>query len=266
MTAGYLLRIARLDLTLLWRNRTSLLTVIGLPSFFGVLLVVARDSGNKTAGLASALYVGTGEIAFFLVFAVFINLAGVLTARREDLILKRLRSGPLPDGAILGGIVLSATAVYAAMAGILMVVVSVVLGAGAPADPLLLLLALGAGVVVFALLGFAVAGITPTAELTQWTVVPMLFLCMAGSGFMFPLDDLPDGLQKAAAMVPLSPVVEIVRTAYLGQDYTYGGDRGDLSLLGAWAACGPAFLVLLAWAAVGAWLARRWFRWEPRRG
>lgn len=260
------LRLARLDLTLLWRNRTSMLTVLGLPALFGGILVVSRDSGSKTAGLDSVLYTGTGDLAFFLLFAVFINLVGGFTARREDLTLKRLRSGPLSDREILGGSVLGAAAAFTVMAGIVTVMIGTVLGGGAPADPVLLVLALALGVIVFALLAFVVSGLTPTAELAQWTVAPLMFLCMAGSGFMVPLDEAPDLVRQAAALLPLTPVVEIVRTAYLGRDFTYGGDRGGIRIADAWAACGPAFLVLLAWVAAGAWLARRWFRWEPRRG
>lgn len=260
------LRLARLDLTLMWRNRTSLLTVLGIPAFFGVMLIVSDGNGNKIAGIDAVLYTGTGDLAFFLLFAVFINLVSVFTARREDRTLKRLRGSALSDREILGGSVLSAAAAYLVMSAIIMVIISTVLGAGPPADPVLLLAGMLLGIVVFALLALALAGITPTAELAQWTVTPLMFLCMAGSGFIYPLDDAPDAVRQAAELIPLTPVVEIVRTAYLGQDFTYGGDRGEIGLIDAWIACGPALGVLLAWLVVGAALARRWFRWEPRRG
>jgi ABC-2 type transport system permease protein len=82
---------------------------------------------------------------------------------------------------------------------------------------------------------------------------------------MIPLDSLPGWLERIAALLPLSPLVEITRTAYLGRDFTHGGDHARLGFLGVWAACGPALVILLAWIAAGFLLARRFFRWEPRR-
>jgi ABC-2 type transport system permease protein len=262
---AYLLRIARLDLTLLWRNRTALFGVIGVPLFFCTMLLVSRGNGNKTAGLDAVLYTGTGDVAFFMIFAVFVNLVNVFTARREDLTLKRLRGGSLSDVEILGGSIVSAAALYFLQAGAVMVIIATALGAGAPADPLLLVLGMLLGTVVFALLAFALSGLTPTTELAQMTVLPIMIVCIAGSGFMFPVDSLPDGLRPFAQALPLTPVVEIVRTAYLGKDFTAGGGGEQLGFLGSWAACGPALLVLAVWMVVGTFAARRWFRWEPRK-
>ncbi|MBC6457100.1 ABC transporter permease [Actinomadura sp. HBU206391] len=261
---GYMLRIARLDLTLLWRNRTALFSVIGVPLFFGAMLLVSRGNGNKTAGLDAVLYTGTGDLAFFVIFAVFVNLVNVFTARREDLTLKRLRGGALSDVEILGGSVVSATALYLIQAGVVIVIIATALGAGAPANVLLLVLGMLLGAVVFALLAFALSGLTPTTELAQMTVLPIMIICIAGSGFMFPVDELPDGLRPFAQGLPLTPVVEIVRTAYLGQDFTAGGGREQLGFVDSWAACGPALLILAGWVVVGTYAARRWFRWEPR--
>jgi ABC-2 type transport system permease protein len=262
---GYLLRIARLDLTLLWRNRTALFSVIGVPAFFGAMLLVSRGNGHKTAGLDAVLYTGTGDIAFFLVFAVFINLVNVFTARREDLTLKRLRGGALSDAEILGGSVVSAAVLYFIQAGVVIVVIATALGAGAPADPLLLVLAMVLGTVVFALLGFTLSGVTPTTELAQMTVLPVMIVCIAGSGFMFPLDSLPDALQPIARALPLTPVVDIARTAYLGRDFTAGGGGEQVGFVDSWVACGQGLLILVAWIVMGTYAARRWFRWEPRK-
>jgi ABC-2 type transport system permease protein len=144
---AYLLRIARLDLTLLWRNRTALFGVIGLPLFFGAMLLVSRGNGNKTAGLDAVLYTGTGDIAFFVIFAVLINLVNVFTARREDLTLKRLRGGALSDVEILGGSLAGAAVLYFVQAGAVAVVPATALFSahdeGAVGVPLALLAAAG---------------------------------------------------------------------------------------------------------------------------
>ncbi|MCP2338346.1 ABC transporter permease [Actinomadura rupiterrae] len=258
-----LVRVARLDATLLWRNRTALFTTVGLPLLFVGMLFPMR--GQKIQGVDAALLQGTGHLAFFLLFAVFMNLATVFTARREDGTLKRLRGTALGDAEILGGSVLTATVLYLAQVLVLGVVLVAALGGRMPADPLLMLAGLACGVVVFALLAFLVSGITPNAELAQLTVLPVMFACMAGAGVMFPLGELPEIVQNLLRALPLTPVVETVRTGYFGRDFTAHGVPPEVGFGRGWLACLPSFAIMAVWMGFGRWLAERSFRWEPRR-
>jgi ABC-2 type transport system permease protein len=262
MTLSALLRVARLDLALLWRNRTALFTVFGLPVLFAAMLVPMK--GQDIGGVDGALLQGTGHLGFFLVFAVFMNLVTVFTARREDRTLKRLRGTALSDAEITGGSVLTATAMYAVQALALLAVLGIAFGGRFPADPLLLLAGLAGGAAVFAALAFAVSGITPNAEMAQLTVLPIMFGCMLGAGVMFPMDGLPEWLQRICRFVPLSPVVEIARTGYFGQDFYDHAAHPPVGVLEGWWTCLRSFCVLLFWAALARGLATRWFRWEPR--
>lgn len=262
MKPSAMLSVARLDLTLLWRNRTALFTVFGLPILFAVMLVPAK--GKEIDGVDGALLQGTGHLGFFLVFAVFMNLVNVFTARREDRTLKRLRGTALSDAEITGGSVLTATAMYAVQAVALVVVLAAGMGGRMPADPVLMLAGLAGGVVVFATLAFAVSGITPNAELAQLTVLPIMFGCMLGGGVMFPLESLPEWGRHICRFVPLSPVVEIVRTGYFGQDFAHRSGHPTVGLGEGWLTCVRSFCVLVFWAALGSAMATRWFRWEPR--
>ena len=257
-----MLRVARLDLTLLWRNRTILFIVFGLPALFGAMLIPTR--GQEADGVELALLQGTGHLGFFLIFAVFMNLATVFTARREDVTLKRMRGTALSDAEIIGGSVLSATAMYLVQVAALLVLLGTVLGGGFPAYPLLLLAGLLGGAAVFALLAFAVSGLTPNAEMSQLTVLPIMFACMLGAGVMFPLDVLPGAVAEACRWLPLSPVVEITRTAYFGQDFAGPSAHAPVGRLEAWRTCAPAGAGLVLWLAIGRIASSRWFRWEPR--
>lgn len=262
MSLPHVLAVARLDLKLLWRNRSVLFSVVGMPLLFGGMLFGFR--GQESGGVDMALFAGTGYLAFFLVFAVFMNLVSVFTARREDLTLKRLRSGSLSDAEVFGGSVAVSGAIYLIQALLLVVVLGTALGGPWPANPLLMLAGMLGGVVVFALLAFAVSGLTPNADMAQLTVVPIMFASMAGSGVMFPLESLPEAAREAAGMLPLSPLVDIVRTGYFGQDHTAGGSQSDIGFVEAWVRCLKPFSVFVLWTAIGLWSARRWFRWEPR--
>ncbi|MFB4307765.1 ABC transporter permease [Actinomadura sp. GTD37] len=264
MNLSAVLRVARLDLALLWRNRTALFTVFGLPILFAGMLVPMK--GQDIGGVDGALLQGTGHLGFFLVFAVFMNLVNVFTARREDRTLKRLRGTALSDAEITGGSVLTATGMYAVQALALLIVLGAALGGRFPADPVLMLAGLAGGAAVFALLAFAVSGITPNAELAQLTVLPIMFGCMLGGGVMFPLDELPGWLQQVCRAVPLTPVVEIARTAYFGQDFVHhGAPHPSVGIGEGWLACVRPFLLLAFWGALGRAMAARCFRWEPRR-
>ncbi|WP_037558431.1 ABC transporter permease [Spirillospora albida] len=258
--AAPVLAVVRLDVRLLWRNRTALFTAAGLPLMFAALLLPAR--GEEIDGRSAALVQGTGHLGFFLIFAVFMNLVSVFTARREERTLKRMRGTALSDAELLGGSVLTAVGMYAAQVLGLLVLLGAALDGRFPADPLLLTAGLAGGAAVFALLAFALSGVTPNAEMAGLTTLPVMFACMAGSGVMFPLDELPDGLREAARWLPLSPVVEITRTAYFGED----ADGAAVGLLDGWSHSLYAFAVLAAWIVVGRYLAGRLFRWEPRRG
>ncbi|RKS74540.1 ABC-2 type transport system permease protein [Actinomadura pelletieri DSM 43383] len=257
-----MLRVSRLDLTLLWRNRTAMFSVFGLPLLFAGMLVPMK--GQVIGGVDGALLQGTGHLGFFLLFAIFMNLVNVFTARREDLTLKRLRGTALSDAEITGGSIVTATAMYALQVLALVVVLGVALGGRFPADPVLLLVGLAGGVAVFATLAFAISGLTPNAELAQLTVLPIMFGCMLGGGVMFPMDGLPDWLAQLTRLLPLSPVVEISRTGYFGQDFYDHGAHPSVGVLEGWWTCLPSFLVLAVWGALGRVLATRWFRWEPR--
>ncbi|MFC5182286.1 ABC transporter permease [Actinomadura harenae] len=258
-----LTRVARLEARLLWRNRTALFVAAGMPLLFVGMLVPMH--GKRIQGVDAALLQGTGHLALFLLFAVFMNLATVFTTRREDGTLKRMRGTALGDAEILGGSVLTATVLYMAQVAVLAVVLVAAFGGRAPADPVLTLAGIAGGVVVFALLASVVSGITPTTELTQLTVLPVMFACMAGAGVMFPLGVLPEVVQQSLRALPLTPVVEIVRTGYFGRDFTAHGVPPAVGVGGGWVACLPSFAILAAWAAVARRLAARAFRWDPRR-
>ena len=91
--------------------------------------------------------------------------------------------------------------------------------------------------------------------------MPALWLPLLFSGLLFPLAMLPGPLRWVAEALPLIPVVELLRLALTGA--AAGGHR--LGLAASFGAAVIPVLVLAAWTIAGAWAARRWFRWEPRR-
>jgi ABC-2 type transport system permease protein len=251
-----------------WRNRRSTFIGFLLPVLLN-LVVAAPLRGREIAGVGAAAYSTVGFIGFALVTS-FINLLNGVVARRDDLVLKRLRGTEVPATAVFAGQFGAAGAVVLLQSVVLGGVSVIWFGAPAPADPLLFLVALTGGFLLFAVLAVALSGLTPGAEAAPMVATPVLLLCMFAGGVVAPVSSMPHWLQGPVHVVPLAPVVETLRTAWFGRAFGTeswtGPALAPVDLLHGWQHAAPALLVIAAWTAGAAVLGRRFFRWEPRRG
>lgn len=244
------------ELRLLLRNKTALFMVLAMP----VLLVVALLGVADDSGIDVGVYLAGMLIGFVLLFVVYYNLVTTYVARREELVLKRLRTSEAQDREIMlaGAVPSLAIAAAQVILGVLGAVL--LLDMGAPVNPLLVIAALLAGSGVFVLLALVSTVFTRTTELAQVTTMPLMIVCLLFSGLTFPLDILPDAAATAARLLPLTPVVELTQLGL-------SGAVGDDSPVGFAATFGEAVIpgaVLVLWLYLGTYGVRRWFRWEPR--
>ncbi|MFF7310597.1 ABC transporter permease [Streptomyces sp. NPDC008137] len=244
--------LARAELTLLGRSRGALVAALFVPLVMPVSVrSAAQEMDLAEAGLNAGTLVLPAAVGFSLLFAVYSVLVGVFVVRREELVLKRLRTGELRDAEILAG-----SAVPAAVTGLVQCLLlaagcTVLLDMSAPSAPHLAVVGLLLGLVLCAALAGVTAGFTRTGESAQVTPMPLLVVSVMGSGMFFPLELLPDRLASLCELLPLTPVVTLVR----------GGWTGDLSAYETLGAVATA----VAWIVVSVFAVRRWFRWEPRR-
>lgn len=244
--------LGRAELTLLGRNRSALFVALVLP----VLLTCAMRQTTRSldlsgTGLSPGTVLVPGAIGYALLFAVYSNLLGVYVSRREELVLKRLRTGEVRDAEILAGASLPAVVVGAVQCVVLLGGGALLLHLQAPRQPLLVAAGVISGAVLMVVLAAVSAGFTRTTEAAGITSFPLMIVSLVGSGIVVPLEMLPDRVAEVCAWLPLSPVMELVRGGWTG-----GADAGEaLRALGA----------ALLWMAVAMVCARRWFRWEPRR-
>ncbi|MEW1772733.1 ABC transporter permease [Streptomyces sp. NPDC086777] len=242
--------LAHAELLLFGRNRSAVLTALLVPLALPVTVRPAVDrAGIKGIGLGTLML--TAAIGFSLLFAVYTSLVGAFVARREELVLKRLRTGELSDAEILTGTALPAVCLGLVQALLLATGCTVLLGAGAPRAPYLTLLGLLLGLLLSAALAALTSAFTGTTESAQITALPLVLVSMTGSGIALPADALSGRLARICELLPLSPAVRLVRAGWTGE-------------LGAGQALG-AVLTALAWTVVAVFAVRRWFRWEPRR-
>jgi len=252
MAAARVKALARAELTLFGRSKGMIVTAVFVPLVLPVSVrTVAEDMDLKGTGLNVGTVVLPGAIGFSLLFAVYSALVGVYVGRREELVLKRLRTGELRDGEILAGTALPAVTTGLVQSLVLAVACTVLLDVPAPKAPHLAVLGLLLGLAVCALLAAVTASVTRTVESAQVTALPLVMVAMVGSGMTVPLELLPDRMASVCELLPLTPVITLIR----------GGWTGELSV---YETIGPV-LTALAWTAAGVFAVGRWFRWEPRR-
>jgi ABC-2 type transport system permease protein len=103
---GRMTSLARAELTLLGRSRGTLVAALFVPLVVPISVRSAiEDMDLEEAGLNVGTVLLPAAVGVSLLFAVYGVLVGAFVARREELVLKRLRTGELRDGEILAGAV-----------------------------------------------------------------------------------------------------------------------------------------------------------------
>lgn len=225
------------ELKLLVRNRTAAAVALAMPVAAGLYFALELGPGGR--GWAGTI---TLQLLFILGFTVYVTVTTSLTARRQDLYLKRLRTGTASDVVVLTGVLLPVALLGLAQVAVLL---GVSLGAGAPwpARPQLLVAAVVVGAVMSCAAGVGTSGLTGSAEMAQLTTMPFfLALLVGGTVAVDPQAD------PWVLLLPGGGVGALVGAAWGGP-----ADRVPL-----------AALSLLGWAVAGVVLAGRAFRWEPR--
>ncbi|MFF7190029.1 ABC transporter permease [Streptomyces sp. NPDC008222] len=243
--------LARAELSLLGRNKSVITTAVLVPSALPLATRPAVEQmARKAGGLTPGTMMITASIGFSLLFAVYAALVSTYVARREELVLKRLRTGELTDREILVGSALPAVSIGVVQCVLLTIGCMAFLDAGAPRAPHLALLGLLSGLMLCAALAALTATFSRSVESAQVTALPLLCVSMLGSGIAIPPDLLPHRVASLCELLPLSPAMRLIR----------GGWTGGLPAHEALSAGAMA----VAWTVLAVFAVRRWFRWEPR--
>jgi ABC-2 type transport system permease protein len=241
-TLRQLTALLHMELIALRRNRTASAISVVAPLAIGFFLA-ADYEGGADAGITRMASV----LAFVVVF-VHHHMITVYSSRRQELVLKRLRSGLPSDGAILSGAASATVAIFLAQAVMLGGYGVLALGLPVPENPPFIVLALALGAAVMSAFSAALSTITRSSEAAMLTSLPTTVVFLATPGAMVPLGALPENIEAVARHLPLGPFTDVIREAWLG--------HGVLGML-------PDLGVLAAWLMLASLLARAVFRWEP---
>lgn len=237
----------RAECTLLLRDKGVLTFALFFPVltilFFGYL-----NRGGQVGDVSYASFLIAGGVGMVVSSAAFENLGVSLARQRDEGILKRLGGTPLRPGALVGAKVLTAAALILVQAVIMIAVNVLLFGARIGGSLGWGLVTLLVGVLSFASMGLALAGLSRNTDVASAAAralsLPMQFLC----GTLFPLEAMPPVLRHIAEALPLTYFVNAFRGAIL-----FGGGPADYV---------KDWLVLLGCLVVAFLVAVKTFRWE----
>lgn len=219
-----------------------------------LLLIDSTNSGTVTAtgGKVDFAQYFTPSLAIFgLSFACYTSLVFSIPRAREQGILKRIRSTPLPPSTYLAALI--AVALLAGLASVTLMVIVGVAAFGVHVYVHMLpaaIVTLVIGGLCLASLGMAVSSFVGRADtapiVANVTLLPLTFI----SGVFAPMHDAPGWVTAIAHFFPLSHLVDAFFGTFSPHTTGAGFAWGHLA-------------VMLVWTMVGARVAVSRFRWDP---
>ena len=235
-----------------WRNPSAAFFGIAFPLMIltinSAIFGAGRIRMNGEDSTVAAFYVASMSV-FAVVMSCFTNLATAISYDRDMGRLKRIRGTPTPVSAYVSARLLFAvglgllTALLCVADGMLFFGVRVSLP-----NLLAFLLTILVGSASLGGLALAVVAAIPNAQaapaILNAASFPILFL----SNVFYPIERLPAWLNAVMHALPVRPL----SNASVGAFFGAGISIADLA-------------IVFAWGALGALLAARFFRWQPKR-
>ncbi len=248
--------LARWNAVLLSRNRLAFFYAVLLPLLPLALLFIG-ERGAPSGG-AGAI---TTTLLTIALFPVFYNVLAQFVSRRDELVLKRMRTGQTRDAELLASIALPGV-ISALLLSAVAVPVAAALGQQLPVNPLLYAALAVLAAVMFTAFAYWTAAWTKNAEAAQLTSMPIILVASLGP-LTNTLPDMPDRLRDVLSLTPGAAMSDLVRIGWFGLD---GQDAttSTLTFAETWGQAAGPLLAIAVWTCLAVILARRSMRWEPR--
>jgi ABC-2 type transport system permease protein len=241
-------QIVRNEARLAWRQPAGIIVGIGVSLLLLVIfgsISVFRHPDNQLGGLSAFdIYIPI-LIAFSIGVLALTYPPGPLVAYREQGVLRRLSTTPVPASWVLAAqFVVQACLMVIAV--LLLIGVSVVgYGAIAPRNPGGLVLAVALAIAALFAIGLSIAAAARTPGAARGLMALAFYPLMFFSGLYVPMQVLPGVFQDISHFTPLGAAVVAIQDSMLGQ----------------FPPSAP-LLVMAAYALGFGYLAKRFFRWE----
>lgn len=245
------------------RNRSLLFTAVLLPPLMPValFLITLREDvpAEEEQRLLEYATVNAAEtfIMFLILFVPFYSVLSMVAARRDEQVLKRLRSGESRDGEILASLA-APGAVLAVGISVGFVLLLMALGAPAPLNVVPMIAAVVLGTVLAVACALLTAGFTRNAEAAQITSLPVLAVAM---GTMTFRNLYPDAVVRIIDWTPFALVADLFQIGWAGETVLHEHNWNSLQILTETA---PMIAALAAWSLVLLVIGVRTLRWDNR--
>lgn len=204
------------------------LSAMGVPQ-----LLTLNEQAVQSRQFSFIDFLLPGIMGMGLMFNGLVGIAVDMTRYREQRILKRIRATPLPPRTFVLGQVLAYLVVVVLQATLIILVAKLLFGANVYGSLVLLYGLALLGTLVFLNIGFAIAGASRTPNgasgFANVIAFPMMFL----SGTFFPTASLPPVMETVVQYLPLTPVMDAMRSVSLNAE-PLSALGGQLLLIGAW--------------------------------
>lgn len=193
-------------------------------------------------------YLLPGIVGMGIMFMSVMGVVGVIVNWREQGVLRRLLATPVSPTTIITSQVITRLTIAVLQAFIIIGLGLVAFDLSITIDPLLILLFVVMGGVIFLNFGFALSGVANSQNtvmaLTNIVIMPQLFL----SGLFFPREGFPDFLQKVSKYLPLSYLNDALRGTMID-----GSSLVELKSI---------LFGLTVWMVITFFAATKMFKWE----
>lgn len=238
----------RTELRLFLREPVTLFWGIAFPVILLAIVGAVPSSREPEADFGGLRFVDVYlpvMLAFVLAMLSLSALPSLLAGYREQGVLRRLSTTPVPPSRVLAAqLAIHAGVAVLAMA-LLLVVGRVAFDVALPQQPLGFLIAVVLATTSVLAIGLFAAALAPTTKIANGIGMLLFFPMMFFAGLWLPRDAMPSSLAQISDATPLGAAVQAL------QDSTQG-DWPSLLHLG----------VMAAWAIALGVAATRLFRWE----
>jgi ABC-2 type transport system permease protein len=246
-TLGLLGKQVAYQLKLLMRSPMAAFATLVIPLMvlLAVNLLYSGTRLSSRGGISYAQFFTPAMVAFAVINACYMSVISATTLARDQGILKRIRSTPLPSWAYMTGRIVS-SALVASVGAVVVIAVGTgvygfhVIWAGVPAA----VLALAVAMFCFCSLGLAVSVLVPSAEsavpIAWGTMLPLCFI----SDVFQPIDNAPHWLRTIASFFPLRPFADDLESAFNPITGTRAIHPAHLELIALWGLAAAAFALL----------------------
>lgn len=264
-TVKRFMALARAETLQFVRNKTLLINAAVVPIAFALVMYFVQSGNDEASKVDAAATAMEYFLLFALMFVQYYTVLSMVTTRRDEGVLKRLRTGESRDVEILSASSFPG-AVLTIVFTVVIAVLLMVLGAPGPVNVVPIIVAVLLGLAVVSGLALVTSGFTKNAEAAQITSLPVIVLLFASMGLFRQL--YPEAVTEVVDRTPFALIFDLAQYGWAGNtmmDRISADGAAPLSSGEVLAETWQMMLILVVWAVVCLWAGAKYVRWDVRR-